>query len=164
MGGAGEGRLHRHTCITPHSTPLPGPVSDALEMEESLTFETRVSVALVCTQGLLGGFSQTEGPGTPAVTAICVTARRSKEWLPASQSSICREFSLLYHLVCLLESFLKIQSCQYSKAQLEKGVSPCSDPTRCSGPGRFPGHWEETKQSREGTGSFQRSWRQPGCP
>lgn len=50
MGGAGEGRLHRHTCITSHSTPLPGPVSDALEMEESLTFETRVSVALVCTR------------------------------------------------------------------------------------------------------------------
>lgn len=51
----------------------------ALEMEESLAFETRVSVALVCTQGLLGGFSQKEGSGTPAVTAICVRAGRSKE-------------------------------------------------------------------------------------
>ncbi|CAO2629056.1 hypothetical protein LEMLEM_LOCUS20308, partial [Lemmus lemmus] len=69
-----------------YSTLLLGPVSDAwvrmvqnvaLEIEEYLTLENRVSVSLVCKQGLLGSSSQTEGPGTPAGTVIYVTEGRS---------------------------------------------------------------------------------------
>lgn len=87
-----------------------GPVSDAgVRMVQALeTSETSISLAPVCKQGLLGGFSQTEGSGTPAVTAIFTTGR-SEEW-PAACTSVLRFQRIgphLDHLACLLESFLE---------------------------------------------------------
>lgn len=116
----------------------------ALEMEKSLTSETRVSVALSVHRGCEEASAIQEDPehqqGPPFVSqpegarSGCLYLRS-----PSPENSLTPH---LHHLVCLLQPFLEIQ--------LEKGLTY---PTRHSGSGflglvtDFP--WEETKQSRE---------------